>query len=231
MQRTIHFVGGEKGGVGKSVFARFLAQFFIDQYIPFVGFDADASHQSFARFYGEYASHLDLAKPDALDAVVEAALQDEPKQVVVDLPAQSARQFWQWLDEAEVLDLLGENEVRIVCWHLLDDSRDGVAMLGELVEKFGERANYVAVLNQGRGFAFDAFHQSSLGDQLRAKGGHVIELPKLNPGTMAKVDAADASFWAAVHNPESGQFSMMDRQRSKVWLRRASAGVKEVLGL
>lgn len=37
----IHLIGGEKGGVGKSVVARLLAQYFIDKEIPFVGFDTD----------------------------------------------------------------------------------------------------------------------------------------------------------------------------------------------
>ena len=35
----LHFIGGEKGGVGKSVVARILAQYFIDRQIPFLGFD------------------------------------------------------------------------------------------------------------------------------------------------------------------------------------------------
>jgi cellulose biosynthesis protein BcsQ len=36
---NIHLVGGEKGGVGKSLVARLLAQYFIDHSLPFVGFD------------------------------------------------------------------------------------------------------------------------------------------------------------------------------------------------
>ncbi|MDO9048516.1 MAG: hypothetical protein Q7U66_12385 [Methylobacter sp.] len=38
---AIHFIGGEKGGVGKSVVARVLAQYMIDNEIPFIGFDTD----------------------------------------------------------------------------------------------------------------------------------------------------------------------------------------------
>ena len=40
----IHFVGGEKGGVGKSVLARLLAQYHIDRGLPFSAFDSDRSH-------------------------------------------------------------------------------------------------------------------------------------------------------------------------------------------
>ena len=47
----IHFIGGEKGGVGKSVVARVVAQYFIDHGKPFVGFDTDRSHRALIRFY------------------------------------------------------------------------------------------------------------------------------------------------------------------------------------
>ena len=37
---SLNFIGGEKGGVGKSVAARVLAQYFIDRGRPFTGFAA-----------------------------------------------------------------------------------------------------------------------------------------------------------------------------------------------
>ena len=40
----IHFIGGEKGGVGKSLVARVLAQCLIDRNLPFLGFDTGRSH-------------------------------------------------------------------------------------------------------------------------------------------------------------------------------------------
>ena len=52
----IHLIGGEKGGVGKSVVARLLAQHFIDHNLAFTGFDTDRSHGALMRFYKDYAS-------------------------------------------------------------------------------------------------------------------------------------------------------------------------------
>ena len=52
----VHFIGGEKGGVGKSVVSRVLSQYFIDRQIPFLGFDTDRSHGSLLRFYAGFAS-------------------------------------------------------------------------------------------------------------------------------------------------------------------------------
>ena len=72
---TLHFIGGEKGGVGKSFTARLLAQYFIDHDMPFAGFDTDASHSTFARFYGHYADRISVEEYASLDRI-ENRLQD-----------------------------------------------------------------------------------------------------------------------------------------------------------
>ena len=41
---NIHLIGGEKGGVGKSLVARLLAQYMIDNSIEFLAYDSDRSH-------------------------------------------------------------------------------------------------------------------------------------------------------------------------------------------
>jgi len=47
---SLHLVGGEKGGVGKSVVSRLLCQLFIDQQRGFVGLDGDASYPALLRY-------------------------------------------------------------------------------------------------------------------------------------------------------------------------------------
>src|ERR1700719_3946514 len=85
----IHLVGGEKGGVGKSVVARLLAQYFIDHSIPFLGFDSDRSHGALLRFYSGYASPVVMDRYESLDAIVESASEQPERRVLVDLAAQS----------------------------------------------------------------------------------------------------------------------------------------------
>ncbi len=46
----IHFIGGEKGNVGKSRVSRILAQYLIDHEHPFIGFDTDKSHGALMHF-------------------------------------------------------------------------------------------------------------------------------------------------------------------------------------
>jgi len=74
---SINFIGGEKGGVGKSVVARLLAQHFIDKGRAFTGFDTDRSHTSFARFYADYAAPVVVDSYEGLD-LIAAQFEDTP---------------------------------------------------------------------------------------------------------------------------------------------------------
>ena len=65
---NIHFIGGEKGGVGKSLTARVLAQYMIDKEIPFLGFDTDRSHGALMRFYSGYASPVVMDNYEAMSS-------------------------------------------------------------------------------------------------------------------------------------------------------------------
>ena len=101
---TIHFIGGEKGGVGKSVVARLCVQYCIDRALPFVAADADGSHGALMRFYADYAKPIDLTDPSGADQIVAFATEAD-RRVVVDLPAQSDRLLGAWIDEAGILEL------------------------------------------------------------------------------------------------------------------------------
>src|SRR6185295_14843586 len=112
----IHLIGGEKGGVGKSVVARVVAQYLIDKNIPFLGFDTDRSHGSLLRFYSDYASPVVVDNYESLDAIVEAAVAQPEKRILVDLAAQTHEALVKWMDESGVLDLAGESEVTLSYW-------------------------------------------------------------------------------------------------------------------
>jgi hypothetical protein len=101
----IHLIGGEKGGVGKSMVSRLLAQYFIDHDLPFIGFDTDRSHGALLRFYADYASPVLIDRYEALDEIVEIAVEQQGRRVLVDLAAQTDAPLVKWLDDSGVLDM------------------------------------------------------------------------------------------------------------------------------
>ena len=228
----VHLIGGEKGGVGKSVMSRVFAQYCIDRGIPFAGFDSDRSHGSFTRFYSEFTQHLTLEDFQSLDQLAETALTGDRIQVLVDLAAQSSTSLRGWMEDTGVLALFREAGVMVTCWHLLDDGKDSLEMLGRLLEDFKTEVRYVVVLNHGRGARFDAFYASKQKNRAVELGAKIIELPKLNEGSMRLVDHSNSSFWAAANGGTNGEqlLGMLDRQRVKVWLRKVYAEL-DTLGL
>lgn len=220
---NVHFIGGEKGGVGKSVVARVLAQYFIDKDIPFIGFDTDRSHGSLLRFYEGYASPVVVDSYESLDAMIEAAIEEPEKRILVDLASQTHDPLAKWMDESGVLEIAGEAEIALHYWHVMDSGRDSVDLLQKLFKRFGTRLNYVLVLNQLRGDNFELFEKSGAKEEATALNARIVTLKRLHEPVIAKIDAGSTSFWAAKNKSASDPngLGLLERQRVKLWLKHA----------
>lgn len=225
---SLNFIGGEKGGVGKSVLARVLAQYFIDKEQPFMGFDTDRSHTSFTRFYSGYAAPVIVDRYESLDniaAVFEYPTSDAtsnftPKNVIVDLAAQTAAPLAQWIKDSDLLLVLSEMGVTVNFWHLADAGKDSVELLDRLLNTYGAGPNYIVVRNLGRGTDFSQLDESSALQNAIALGAKVVSMAQLHEASMRKIDRQNASFWTAI-NTRSGPdvLGMLERQRIKTWLK------------
>lgn len=225
---SLNFIGGEKGGVGKSVAARVLAQYFIDKGRAFTGFDTDRSHTSFTRFYTDFAAPVVVDSYEGLD-LIASVFDDEPPadqqpSVIVDLAAQTAAPLARWIKDSDLLALLGEMGITVNFWHLVDAGKDSVGLLDRLLDCYGPGPNYIVVKNLGRGSDFTELDKSSALGKLLDLGGRVISLPQLHEGSMCKIDRQNASFWAAINNREGPDaLGMLERQRVKTWLKACYA--------
>jgi hypothetical protein len=227
----IHFVGGEKGGVGKSVLARVLAQYYIDRGRPFSAFDGDLSHGALMRYYGDYAQAVDIGQFESADRIAELAVERQ-QDVIVDLAAQASRPLDRWMTETGLVELGEETGLRVTLWHVMDDGTDSVRLLGNVLSTHGAGPSYVLVRNFGRGGDFSLFDESEEKRQAEKLGARVLDLPGLHAGTMRKIDRAGASLWAAANNKDAElgpTLGILERQRVKIWLNKVYAGLDEVL--
>lgn len=227
---TIHLIGGEKGGVGKSVVARLLAQYMIDHEIPFIGFDTDRSHGSLLRFYADYASPTIVDNYESIDKIIETAAENPEQQILVDLAAQTHYPLSKWLEESGVLELAEELDVTIQYWNVMDSGKDCVDLLGKLLDQYDAKLNYVLVLNQLRDGDFTILEQSGIKERALGLNAKLITLKRLHTPVMTKVDANSSSFWAAqnktVDNPNA--LGLLERQRVKTWLKQAYTELKSI---
>jgi hypothetical protein len=222
---SINFIGGEKGGVGKSVVARVLAQYFIDKGRVFTGFDTDRSHNSFTRFYSDYASPVIVDTYEGLDLIVgaleDASNEGEKASVIVDLAAQTAAPLTRWITDSDLFNVLGEMGVTVNFWHVADAGKDSVDLLGRLVNTFKAGPNYFVVKNHGRGSDFSQLENSQALEQAAALGARLITLTQLHEASMRKIDRQNASFWAAINTSNGPDaLGLLERQRVKTWLKK-----------
>ena len=220
---AIHLIGGEKGGVGKSVVARVVAQYLIDHEMPFLGFDTDRSHGSLLRFYTDYASPVVIDSYESLDTIMETATENPDKRILVDLAAQTHEPLVKWMDESGVLEMVGELGLTLNYWHVMDSGKDSTDLLKKLLDRFGSRLNYILVLNQLRGENFDILDKSGARQQALELNARIITLKRLHEPVITKIDAGSTSFWAAKNRSETDKkgLGLLERQRVKVWLRHA----------
>lgn len=227
---SLNFIGGEKGGVGKSVAARVLAQYFIDKDQPFVGFDTDRSHTSFTRFYADYASPVVVDTFEGLDQIVgefETPGEDgKVPSVIVDLAAQTAAPLSRWIRDSDLIAVMGDMGITVNFWHLADAGKDTVDLLGRLLNTYGEGPNYIVVKNQGRGSDFSQLDDSAALKKALSMGARVINLAQLHETSMRKIDRQNASFWASI-NTKTGDdaLGLLERQRVKSWIRGVYASL------
>ena len=225
----IHLIGGEKGGVGKSVVARLLAQYFIDHSLAFTGFDADRAHGALLRFYGGYASPVLVDQYESLDTIVEAATSQPERRILVDLAAQTGEPLTRWMDESQLLAVAPELNLHIRYWHVMDSGRDSVEMLRQLFDRHESRLNYVLVQNQIRGSDFHIFNDSGLAARAQAYGAAVIAIGRMRETTMIKIDDTSSSFWAATQDQDhSTGLGVLERERLKHWLHSSYEAIAAV---
>ena len=220
---NIHLVGGEKGGVGKSLVARILAQYFIDHSIPFLGFDSDRSHGALMRFYAGYASPVLIDRYESLDAIVEAAGENPEQRVLVDLAAQTQEPLTKWMDESQLLAVAPEIGLHIRYWHVMDAGKDSVDLLKRLLDRYETQLNYVIVRNQIRGDDFAVLDSSGELERAQALKASVITIKRLHEASMNKIDANSSSFWAATQttDKDGAGLGILERQRVRTWLKSA----------
>lgn len=220
----IHFIGGEKGGVGKSLVSRLLAQHLIDRGLPFTAFDSDRSHASLMRYYSDYASLVEVDQVESLDRMVDAACKSPEQRVLVDLAAQTAPALSKWIVDSQLLAVASEIDLSLVWWHVMDAGRDSTELLRQFLDRFEGKMSLVLALNEVRGERFDLLEESGLLQRAVDSGAKVVRIHKLNDDSMRRIDAQGASFWAAMNPIDSAPaaLGLLERRRVKSWLERVS---------
>jgi CO dehydrogenase nickel-insertion accessory protein CooC1 len=226
---VIHLIGGEKGGVGKSLMARLLIHYIKERGLPFRAFDADRSNAALLRYYPKVSTQILTDRHDHLDKIIETAHETPGGRIIVDLAAQTHDLLVKWMEGVEMIDMVGSMDYRVCYWHVMDCGKDSVDLLRRLFDRFGSKLGYVIVQNQLRGENFDLFEKSAEKSRAMELGAKVVSIRHLMSHVMHKIDASNAPFGIGRHpERDNTRLGLVDRQRLKLWLTHACAQMDQV---
>lgn len=237
MTKNLIFVTGNKGGTGKSTFARALLDRYLARGMEVTSFDADKETPSLSRFYSNIApvQQLDMSKKNALDGLIECLYKDVPNIALVDLPASSARAFQ---DATSELDFFGwikeETEYRVSIASVLSNQKVSVVTLKEMLDFFDKKnidyIQFIAVKNLffGEDRDFAEYNNSKTRKHFADWGGREIAMPCLFEEAYKAIDSKSMPFMDAATDSE---INLANRRRIHTWLGKVQEQLDTVADL
>lgn len=253
LSRRLVIVTGDKGGVGKSTFARGLLQAWIDAKQDFVAFDADISNPQIKRFYekectieplnifkrgqtdiflqglGKYIFHPDKSIEDGEPG---KAVFSEKSLFLLELPPQSSnilKDFVQDMDLFETIKNIYQMRVTMVV--VISRTLDSVNQFVNLYSYCQNNADYIVVKNNffGEEHEFNRYNNSQVIQDIKAnpenqKYIHEIGMPDLIEHAYDYLDQQSYSFAKGIQQNNL----IAVRGRVTAWVRNFKEEIKPV---
>lgn len=230
--REVHIIAQGKGGVGKSLIAAFLADYFAAQMAEeeeLHCFDTDPVNQTFARYQAFEPEVIKILTETSnidsrfFDGLIEKLI-NEKGIGIVDNGAATFVPLMAYLSENQVPELLAESDVRVVvhvpvtggqalddCMAGLNQTLNGVsAKVVVWLNEFQGKIEKI-VENKRKTFTEFAVYESHKDDIIG-----IVTLPQRNPDTFgADIRAITSQNMSLTQAVESKELGIMPRQRIK----------------
>lgn len=227
----IHLIDGEKGGVGKSFFAKILVEYFLEEKIPYTLIDADQTNPDVQKLYPKGAHRTIFSdvekKSHHADLIFESALK---KPVIVNLPAQVSHLVKGWIERSNILEVGSENEVQICKWFICSGGFSSIELFKESVADYQDRIVHVFVKNMGLTDDWQFLEDDSDFKEMRQKYSQSlksIEFAKCNYKERYDLEKLQMTLSDAL---KSSKFAILPKQRLQNF-KKASFAAIESTGL
>lgn len=221
--RRIIFIHGDKGGVGKSMFARALLDHYCRNNKPAAAYDSDKRNPDLSRFYGNLApvQLIDLTSATAFDAVLDQLAAEQSLRALIDLAAGAGDALHHLISgDIRLAEALNDLGARATVVYVVSRSRPSVAGLSAALKDFsGVPADWIVVKNLYHGAAekFVRYDGSNARKEALARGAVEMEMPELLDDLFDVLDQASMPFSTAT---EDGTLTFTNRRRVRAFIER-----------
>ena len=225
--KRIIMVTADKGGTGKSTFARILAHVLIKRQIKTLAYDADLRNSQLCRHYDgafpDGVRTVNLSMGEDINALLDSLAEDYPV-ILLDLPAGIGELIELLETRLTLSQVAKENGYRLTFATVLNRGLDCINSLRSLIDAFGDEADHVVVKNLHFGSAekFKRFDSSKTKNTLEAMGTQVITMPDLDDDVVDKLDEKSLTYADALR---PGAASISTRAWVNSFLSDAEPGI------
>lgn len=199
---SLHFFGGEKGGVGKSLLCQSAVNYHIDKGMEFELFDADLSYPDVKKKYGsivpcktgffsEAQKHENAADPIYLSA--------EKTRVLVNLPPRVESSVESFFNKDGIFELARESQIDIYMWFICDGNIPSIELLVRSLKRFNNNLKHIIVKNHGFYCQWDDFDKYELlQDLVKKYDAYIIDFPEIFKDILTQLDRDSMPFCQAL---------------------------------
>lgn len=224
-QKRMLLVLGGKGGVGKTLFCRLLFFYFQQAKANFAAFDADRENPELHTLHANCEpavrpfNFLDVNQAKMFLGYLE---ESQPETVFLDMPAASSHGVREQFQRFDLLNLAMDPSLgyRITVVGVLNHSYHAMGSLSEMMEAFGDQADYVAVLSEmwtADGHNFELWYDSKERELFETLKGVEVKMPLLELSSLHALHRQNLPFARA------GELTIGDRVIIRSFLNRTRA--------
>lgn len=221
----------DKGGTGKTLFARYLAHHAIANKLKPLLVDGDGEVGGLNQFY-QKSETVRFTGTEKDRELLMDIIDTDRETIIVDLPAASVTAMNIFNKEVNFLDQAKAEGFEIVFINIITPFKTSLRTVGKMIEVGGENAKYVVAVNRFYGDNDDFYlwfgdenqpeHENR--KKLIEVGGTEIDFVKISTGVLVALDQENMKFADGVEQLRR----RAHRQRVHNWLRDMKIEVEKI---
>jgi hypothetical protein len=229
--KRLILITGDKGGTGKSTFARGLLDTLLYREVNCLAYDSDKRNSQLSRHYSEVRAGvklIDITAKGGGDILIDEMDEHKAPVMIVDLPAGAGEHIERFEREMGFIAAAAEMGYGVTLVSVLSRVKDSTNALRLMLDSTSVGVQHVAVKNLyfGEESRFVLFDESQVVQRLLDTGGKVLKMDDLLDDTYGLIDQQNLTFRAAAGN--KSPLSRSHRARVYQWLKKFETEVEQV---